>query len=78
MDKRKSDTDIQSESETEPKKQRVEDDNSEEMCTKYQQYWDKLNSARLQTKLVDASKNSPNVCSQNSEKSNRSDEQGTR
>lgn len=77
-DKRKiqSENDSQSETETESKKQKIEEGNSEEMRSKYQQYWNKHCSTRLQTKIVDASKNSP--CSQNNENSNKSDEQGSR
>ena len=77
-DKRKlqSENDSQSETETESKKQKIEEGNSEEMRSKYQQYWNKHCSTRLQTKLVDTSKNSP--CSQNNENSNKSDEQGSR
>lgn len=79
-DKRKSqaDNDSQSGSESESKRQRVDEDGSEDVCAKYQQYWNKHCSTRLQTKLVEASKNSPNVCSQNNDNSNKSDEPGTR
>lgn len=77
-DKRKiqSESDSQPETETESKKQKIEEGNSEEMRSKYQQYWNKHCSTRLQTKLVEASKNSP--CSQNNDNSNKSDEQGSR
>lgn len=78
-DKRKiqSDNGSQSENETESKRQKVEE-GSDEMCAKYQQYWSKHCSTRLQTKLVDASKDSPSVCNQSTDNSNKSDEQGPR
>lgn len=77
--KTQAENDSQSGSESEPpKRQKNDEDNSEEMRAKYQQYWDKHCSTRLQTKLVEASKNSPNACSQNNDKSNKSEEQGTR
>ncbi|GBO38825.1 hypothetical protein AVEN_11075-1 [Araneus ventricosus] len=79
VDKRKLDGDSQPDGDSEHKRQRAEEDTSEETRMKYQQYWDKHCPTRLQTKLIEASKSSPNNCGQNkNDKSTRSDEQEAR
>lgn len=78
VEKRRMDGDSQSESEPETKKQRGDEDN-DETRSKYQQYWEKHCPTRLQTKLIETSKSSPNNCGQNkADKSSRADEQGAR
>ncbi|KAF8783022.1 Sister chromatid cohesion protein PDS5 like protein [Argiope bruennichi] len=78
VDKRKHDGDSQSDGDSEHKRQRAEEDTSEETRRKYQQYWDKHCPTRLQTKLIEASKSSPNCGQNKNDKSTRSDEQGAR
>ncbi|GFY57717.1 sister chromatid cohesion protein PDS5 B-A [Trichonephila inaurata madagascariensis] len=79
VEKRRMDGDSQSESEPEPKKQRSDEDSNDDTRSKYQQYWEKHCPTRLQTKLIEASKSSPNSCGQNkADKSSKADEQGAR
>ncbi|GIX88952.1 sister chromatid cohesion protein PDS5 homolog B [Caerostris extrusa] len=75
VDKRKAD-ESQSESDPEPKKQRGEESSSDDGPSKLQQLWDKSIPTRSQSRLLEASKSSPNNCGQN--KPSRSDEHETR